>query len=163
VSTDEPTAPDVDALVEQLRVRVEQRRQAGDYPPGMEEELDEHFRVLVGHRRPRSFDHLHERLDEVRAAASFVRPPEPDESRMPGGKQAHRLVSRAVGREIEALLAQVQAFADAVKHTLIDLAATIEDPGYHVHGDLAGQLDALEERVALLERTTGEAPVPPAG
>ena len=42
--------PDVDALVAELRARVEQRRQSGVYPPGLEDELDQHFRRIAAHR-----------------------------------------------------------------------------------------------------------------
>jgi hypothetical protein len=50
-SSTEPDAkaPDVDALVAELRERIEQRRAAGEYPPGVEE-LGRYFRKILAHR-----------------------------------------------------------------------------------------------------------------
>ena len=42
-----PPTPDVDALVAELRARVEERRRAGVYPPGFEEELDEIYATVL--------------------------------------------------------------------------------------------------------------------
>src|SRR3954454_8478659 len=45
--------PDVDSLVAQLRARVETRRRAGLYPPGLEDEMSAHFSRILDLRRER--------------------------------------------------------------------------------------------------------------
>jgi len=64
-------AVDLDAVIDELRARIEERRLAGDYPDELEETLDEHFDRLVG-VRPRSTPALHSELQAVLRELSVV-------------------------------------------------------------------------------------------
>jgi len=144
--------PDTDELVEELRRRVAERREAGVYPAGLEEDLDAHFRRVAAHRRGNDLSALRASLDALDARSGFSAERIPLDASVPGGRQVHQLVSRAVARQTQGILQQVQEFADAVRDTLARVADVLEDADGHVHTDLIGQLDALWERLAGWER-----------
>jgi 2-polyprenyl-3-methyl-5-hydroxy-6-metoxy-1,4-benzoquinol methylase len=123
-SSPDQNAPDLEQLLATLRDRVEQRREAGEYPPGLEAELDGHFARLTGDRPPTPaflLAELDQALDdlshfEFRQAAIGVG------SRVPGGSFLHRAVAKGVGRQIQGVLAQTQEQSHRIART-ISLAA----------------------------------------
>jgi SAM-dependent methyltransferase len=143
----------IDPLIDELRHRVAERRKAGFYPEGLEDELDAHFKRIVTHRRATDVMSLRSSLDvlEVRGAFSADRI-QLTTSALPGGEQIHRVVSKVVARQTQGILEQVQQFADVVRDALGKIADALEDPYGHTHGDLVGQLDAIWERLAAWER-----------
>jgi SAM-dependent methyltransferase len=149
---DKTGRPDVDELVAELRERVEERRRAGAYPPGLEEDLAEHFRRILRQRMveraPLDF------AGPVQAAAEAL-PLQaariPADSALPGGQALHRAIARLVGRQTQGVLEQVQRFAQPVAEALTAIAAALEDLA-EVRVDLARQLDSLSERQAAQER-----------
>jgi len=82
----------VDGLVDRLRAQVEQRRRDGEYPPGLEEDLDAHFRELAAARRgARS---LREHLEALRESSAFARERISMSSRVRAGSWLHRSSGR---------------------------------------------------------------------
>ena len=69
----------IDPLVEMIRVRVAERRKAGLYPEGLEEELDAHFKRIVAHRHDPDLADLRSSLEvlAVRASSAGPRFPSP--------------------------------------------------------------------------------------
>jgi hypothetical protein len=59
---------DVEHLVEQLQARVETRRQAGVYPPGLEKDLSALFERILHQRREHAFPDIDTPLRAVGAA-----------------------------------------------------------------------------------------------
>lgn len=106
----------VDALVEQLRARVAARRQAGEYPPDLELDLDAHFRHVAASRRGART--LGEHLEALREASAFSAERISTTSRLRAGSWFHRLIARAVHRQTQGVLAQVSEFAAQVQSTL---------------------------------------------
>lgn len=147
--------PTVDELLAQLRARVEERRRQGVYPPGLEQELDDHFRRIATHRQPANIDDVRSKLAELQGRMHFD-PNIPVESRIPGGTAFHSAVTKLVARQTNAILQQVQQFAEGVREALHALATAIENPQAHVHADVIGQLDAVFERLAAFERLPGD-------
>jgi 2-polyprenyl-3-methyl-5-hydroxy-6-metoxy-1,4-benzoquinol methylase len=123
-SSPDQNPPDLERLLATLRDRVEQRRAAGEYPPGLETALDGHFARLTGDRPPTPaflLAELDQALDELqhfefRQAAIGVG------SRVPGGSLLHRAVAKGVGRQIQGVLAQTQEQSHRIART-ISLAA----------------------------------------
>src|SRR5437763_1545788 len=103
-----PERPDVDALVARLRAKVEQRRQQGVYPPGLEDELDQHFRRIAAHRVIPDFSAVEQALAAMEAKATFSVGRIATASGVPGGQLVHRLLAKALRRQTEGILAQVQ-------------------------------------------------------
>ena len=143
-------------LLAQLRARVEERRRRGDYPAGLEQDLESHFRRIVAHGRAQDLESVRSSLQGMDASMRFTRGRIPPESRYPGGTLVHRSVGKVVARQTQGVLDQVGAFAEVVRETFEALLDVLETPGTHVHADLVEQLDGALERLAVFERTPGE-------
>lgn len=149
-------------MLERIRQRVEARRAAGEYPPGLEYDLDRHYRSLRDQRRlpTVTVDELRAGLHAVEAASRFDLGQVPDDSRVPGGAALHRAVGRAVQRQLAGVVDQLRGYTEAVQASLGLLVDAADDPPRHVHADLAGQLAAIEERLAAIERRLALEPDP---
>ena len=141
---------DLDTLIADLRARIEERRRSGEYPDDLEETLEDHFDRLVG-VRPRSSPALHDELQASLGALqelSFSRARISPASRLPGGRLVHRFMSRALRRQIEGVLAQVEEqnrLATRAVAWLGELASTI---GNEFDTKVLQQLDDLQVRLA---------------
>jgi 2-polyprenyl-3-methyl-5-hydroxy-6-metoxy-1,4-benzoquinol methylase len=143
-------AVDLDTVIAELKARIEQRRVAGEYPDDLEATLDEHFDRLVG-VRPRSSPALHselqgalQELDEVRFSRARIE----SASRLPGGRAVHRFMSRALSRQIDGVLQQVEQERRVIAHAIAllgDLSTTI---GNEFDTKVLQQLDDLQVRLA---------------
>lgn len=151
----EAAVPDVDALIERLRANVAERRAKGHYPPGLEAELDDHFRRIVAHRADAPFDMtlLRKHLAGVASTSHFGRHRIAMSTDIPGGDRLHRAVGKVVSRQVDGILQQVQEFATEVRGLLEALVAVVEDPGNHQHPGLVSQIDAVLDRLAAYERS----------
>jgi SAM-dependent methyltransferase len=141
----------VDALVEQLRARVTARREAGEYPPGLELDLDAHFRHVAATRRgSRS---LAEQLDALRESSAFAAERISTASRLRPGAWFHRLVARVVHRQTQGVLEQVHRFATEVQTTLEAIAQQSEAAGDGAAGRaVSNQLESLHAVVLEQQR-----------
>jgi len=151
-------APDVDALIDQLRLTVEQRRSEGLYPAGLEDDLEAHFRRIVSHRVVPDTSALDASLQRLRSLPGLSPSRIPAESGVPGGAALHRAVAKVVSRQAQGILEQVEELASALRSVADELARALRQPNTHVHPDLVGQVDALQERMAALERQPLDSP-----
>lgn len=149
---------EIDDLVARLRAMVEERRRKGEYPEGLEHDLDQHFRRIVAYRSSPEVGDLEVQLAELDRRGTFGAERIEVGSRAPGGAMVHRLVARLVSRQTEGVLAQLRDFADSVRDVLHALAHVAQSPHGHVHPDLVGQLDAVLERLAAYERGPVDSP-----
>ena len=151
--------PDIDGLVAQLQAKVEERRRAGFYPPGLEEDMSAHTRrMLHHHTRVRPEPDLRAHLREVEAALPFDAGRIPAVSGVPGGEVIHKTVAKVVSRQTSGALAEVEGFARPARDTLRAVVEALEGFMESVRADI----DALYERQAVQERAlavaTGRAP-----
>ena len=142
---------DLEALAEDVAAAAAARRARGDYPPGLEAELDEHYRIVSGRDGASA-------VDAVTAVGAFVgRPPlgVPTEidtsSSFPGGSRVHRLVGATVIRHQAALVAELNNVVAHLNTALSALAAALE-PQAKLEAEIAGRLDAIEARLIELQR-----------
>ena len=167
----EDRAPDLDALLGALRDRVERRRIDGMYPPGLESDLEEHFRRLTGNRPPTAAFLLSEIDDAVNDLAHFAYQREviSAESRLPGGTTLHRAIAKGVGRQIQGVLDQTQDQSQRVVRTiaLIARATSLLADGYDkrvvqqlddLQTQLAEEQDRMQELLARLAEVTARVP-----
>ena len=130
-----------------MRQKVEERREAGFYPPGLEEDLDVHFRHILAHRPVDALDQLRGKIDEVDERRFFSPEKIEFDSRFPGGRGFHEVVAKLITRQTRGVLQQVQEFADAVAQALHAQVLAEEDVLHRV--------DALLDRFAAAERSAG--------
>jgi hypothetical protein len=148
------TGPNIEEILEGVRRTVAERRASGQYPEGLEEELDAHFRRIIASRPqlPR-LALFRRRIEAARRASRFSPDRIPTGSRLPGGEVLHRALARAFLREAHGILLQVQEFADRVLEAL-DAAATVaESPDNHKHAELIETVDAHSELLAEREKS----------
>jgi O-antigen chain-terminating methyltransferase len=151
--------PSVDELVEQLRARVAERRQRGEYPPHLEEQLDQHFDRIASHLSP-AYDlaELRRRLVRLGSVATFSPGRISYSTRLPAGRLLHRLVAKIVGRQTAGILAQLQEHSDALSSFAEEVTAAFEHPRLHTHDELRSQIDLLFDRLSAYERAVTGAP-----
>src|SRR5579863_6569640 len=94
-----PTEPDLEALLAELRARAAERRASGAYPPGLEHDLDVHFRHIVEHRPVRDLESLHKAMATFEQHLVFDTAGIPTGSQVPGGELLHRSVSKLITRQ----------------------------------------------------------------
>ncbi len=149
---DRPVDRDVDleAIIAELRDRIEKRRAGGEYPDDLESTLDVHFDRLVG-VRPRSSPALHDELQAVLSAlsqVSYSRARIDPASRIPGGRFVHRLMSRALSRQLDGVLRQADQQHQLVTRAVAllgEIASSIRDD---FDTRVFQQVDDLQVRVA---------------
>lgn len=142
--------PDIDALLTEIRAKVESRRQSGFYPEDLEEHLSQHFRRVVNFRA-RDLSNARKKLDEVRSRASFEAARISTDSQVPGGGIFHRLVARIVSRQVQGALDQVQSYAHSVWEGLEEIILILEEPTSE-QAHMMGLADSILERLSDLER-----------
>jgi SAM-dependent methyltransferase len=149
-----PDAPDLDALLAELRARVDQRRRDGFYPPGVEQELQTHFEKIVNERPPTpsfTMDELEQEVNELQHYA-YSRGRINIDSNLPGGHTVHRAIGKTVSRQVQGVLDQAQDQSRRVAHILallVDVTNMLTDS---YDGRMAQQLDDLQARLAEQQR-----------
>ena len=115
--------------------------------------MDAHFQRIVAHRPgPYDYSVLTSALAAVDEAMGFTPARIAYESGVPGGSSLHRTIAKIVSRQTNGVLEQMHDFAVAVREVLREMAVVLEHPNAHVHAELLGQVDALLERFADLDR-----------
>jgi hypothetical protein len=155
---DPDETPVVNDLLERLRARVEERRASGAYPPGLEHDLDVHFRHIVEHRPVRNLDALHKAMAMFEDGLRFDVGMIPTGSRVPGGQVLHQAAAKLVTRQTDWIVQQLREFAESVRVILWTMIATLDDPT-HVHAELTSQIDAILDRLAYYERSPADVPM----
>jgi SAM-dependent methyltransferase len=153
-----PPSPstDLDELLETLRSRVRERREAGDYPAGLEVNLEAHFQRIVGTRAGPDRSGIQAKLDRLAAFSSFGGERIPMQSKLPGGGAVHRGVSKVTARQTQGILEQVQLFANALRDVLEDVVDRGGGAKDHTHPELVGLVQLLVDRLASYERAPGD-------
>ena len=148
----EDPVPPVGDVLGRLREDIAERRQAGYYPDGLEEDLDEPYRRAGSSLSP-AVDPARVRADlaELVRRAGFDLSRISTASSVPGGEVVHRAAGKLVTRQTHGLVEQLQGFAE---QTLVLFEALLDlvDDHLELHGDLAGRLDAIIERLNRLDR-----------
>ena len=150
--------PHLDAVVDRIRSTVEARRKEGLYPAGLEDDLEAHFRRIASHRVEPDLSRLDDLVERVRSLPGLSTERISGASDLPGGAALHRAVARLTDRQVQGVLEQVQDVVSVLQAVVAELADALRRPNTHLHPDLVGQVDALQERLTALERQPVEAP-----
>jgi hypothetical protein len=150
------SVPSVDQgpqLSELVAAKVAAGRLDGTYPAGLEDELDEHWRRVVGRPSDAPLDRVHRALDGYIAGATFSVPTVEPTSGVPGGSALHKLVGKTVTRHLSDLVLQLDEFARSVQEMFSSIVAVLDDVPAHTHTQLVGQLESMEGSMASMVRT----------
>jgi 2-polyprenyl-3-methyl-5-hydroxy-6-metoxy-1,4-benzoquinol methylase len=158
---DNPTGgsgPDLEQLLVTLRERVEYRRRAGEYPPGLEADLDRHFESVMGERAASTAFLLAEldgAVDEL-AHFEFRRDAIGTSSRLPAGSTLHRAIAKGVSRQIQGVLEQTQDQSRKVVRTVALMARATNMLADAYDRNVLQQLDDLQVQLAEEQKSLAE-------
>ena len=162
---------DVDEIIADLRSRVDRRRADGEYPPGLEEQLEAEFEAIMRgvHRDEIDTAVLSARIDGLFEGVQAINVEVEATSRMPGGSLLHgaagRVIQRHTGQladttravlwDMSTAMREVQHLIDAQRgadeRQLRDVIASVIDR-IALLDHLATAVVDLERRLELLER-----------
>lgn len=145
---------DLDKVLAEVLATAAEARASGVYPDGLEEALQSDFARQL--RRPDPRDrivHLRNELQRLRGTAHLDRSAVPTSSSVPGGAAAHKAVSKAVSRQVSPLYDHFNDFSDELLVVLGHVVDGLQDPQSHTHDDVVAEIDAVQDRVAQLQRT----------
>jgi 2-polyprenyl-3-methyl-5-hydroxy-6-metoxy-1,4-benzoquinol methylase len=153
-AVDQQPTPDLEELLGQLRQRVAERREAGLYPEGLEDELDAHFqRIAARGHSDLDTDDLRDELQELKERSHLDPNRIALSSRVPGGAALHRAAGKVVTRQTQGIMQQVGAFGQQLTKVIDDLLLLLEDHRVQ-HQEVAARLDAVMDRLARFERAS---------
>ena len=156
-----PTNADgLEEALERIRLRVEERRKAGDYPPGLEQQLDRHYHHIL-----KGFDAEVEAVTALRLAVANLRAQSEFDlarvdtwSRNPVKRFLHRVMSKLTIRQTRGVLDQYKRHSDALDEVLASLIPMVEslvgsgtEGGGRDRSDLDKRLHTALDRIGLLE------------
>jgi 2-polyprenyl-3-methyl-5-hydroxy-6-metoxy-1,4-benzoquinol methylase len=152
------SGPDLEQLLVTLRERVEYRRRAGEYPPGLEADLDRHFESVMGERAASTAFLLAEldgAVDEL-AHFEFRRDAIGTSSRLPAGSTLHRAIAKGVSRQIQGVLEQTQDQSSKVVRTVALMARATNMLADAYDRNVLQQLDDLQVQLAEEQKSLAE-------
>ena len=138
-----------EGLITELQKRVRERRAAGDYPLGLEAQLQEEFKNVLEttHRGHRSINHLESRMRMVRESITQVKGVAVVKSRIPGGSLFHRFIRRLIRRHVSQLANETRIALKRIESVLQEFETLIKQQQSNderlLNQTLSGVLDKL--------------------
>lgn len=157
-----------DSVLAEIDSRVQERRARGDYPLGLEAQLEAEFDGVLKaiQRHEIGTQELEQRVSVVGERIVTADTPAELESRVPGGASVHQAAARVVRRHTEPLAQSLRLLGQSVYDALDEVVRVFEmqrgaderqlnEVVANVY-DRISVLDAVVEAVADLERRVGE-------
>jgi hypothetical protein len=144
---------EVDAVIAALRQRIVERRLAGDYPVGLEQQLESEFHGMMRaiDRHEIDTSRLGDLADGVRATAHDVRVVGATDSRVPGGSAAHGAVGRVVQRHVQPVAESVRQLSTSVADALAETRRLFEAQSAADERQLLDAVAGVLDRLAVLD------------
>ena len=144
---------DLDRVVSDLQAEVTAKRRNGDYPEGLEAQLDSSFESFMQAIGRHEVDTVRLHGDVARAAdaASQVRAEFGRTSRIPGGSAAHAAIGRVVQRHTRPLADATHTAAIAMVDALRETARLFEANRSADERQFHDVLAAVFDRLAVLD------------
>lgn len=151
-------------VVAELQRRVAERRLAGKYPVGLEQQLSAEFDAIMSvvHRGGDSIDEIDEAINRLEGEVERINGLIDPSSRIPGGSLYHRAIGRFAGRHTRGVATQVrEAMRTEIQVLRIvkrqlqqqrDTDARVLNQVTHLMMDRLMMIDVLAEAVVELER-----------
>ena len=138
-----------ESLITELQKRVRERRAAGDYPLGLETQLQEEFKNVLAttHRGHRSINHLESRMHMVRESITQIKGVAIVKSRIPAGSLFHRVIRILVRRHVSQLANETRIALKRIESVLEEFETLIKQQQSNderlLNQTLSGVLDKL--------------------
>lgn len=144
---------EIEELLSEIRQRIDQRRKDGQYPQGLEQDLDIQFEQLVK-QKPVSlnFDPLLKSLEKVKELTRISYQSIVD-STIPGGSSFHSKVSHLLQRHFHVTINQINTHFDALYDLLDQIVLVIQEKTSIQHKELKADLNIIFQRLAAYERS----------
>jgi hypothetical protein len=152
------TADEIAGVLARAKARVAERRANGSYPPGLEEQLDRHYRQITeGFGGDSSYTReLRAALDRVNVALQFSRSRIDTSGGGRLGTIVHKIIGRLTIRQTLGIMAQTREFADAARDALFQVLLVLEGRSDHAHPDADRRLATALDRISQLEQRVAE-------
>ena len=143
----------IDEVVASLQRRIAERRLAGDYPVGLEQQLESEFAGLLRtiDRHEIDTDQLAALVQDVVVTAHDRHLEASDDSRLPGGSAAHRAISRVVMRQTNPLAESIRDLGVSVADALWELRRLFEAQRSADERQLLDAVAGVLDRLAVLD------------
>ena len=140
-------------MLKQIRGQIEERRAAGLYPPGLEQQLEREFAEIMSSTNRRYFasKELQLQLRHLEDAFSRLSGQTLTRSRIPGVSVIHRIAKKLTKRQILGLTAQirdVESLVVDVLKTLGEFAESQEEADSRVVRELSQH---VLDRIAVVD------------
>ena len=144
---------DVEEIVAGLRQQVAERRLAGDYPVGLEQQLESEFQGMMRaiDRNEIGTETLGALVQSVIAAAHEMRIDAATDSRVPGGSTAHHAAGRVVNRHITPLAESVRDLGVSVADALGEVRWLVQAQSAADERQLLDVLSGVMDRLAVID------------
>ncbi len=144
---------DVDEIVATLRERIADRRAAGDYPIGLEQQLESEFQGMLRaiDRHEIDTEKLGALVQSVIVAAHEMRLDAATDSRVPGGSTAHYATARVVSRHITPLAESVRDLGVSVAEALDEVRRLVQAQSAADERQLLDVLAGVMDRLAVID------------
>lgn len=144
----------VEEIVKVLQDRVAERRAAGDYPVGLEAELEAEFKAILEmtHRGKDHIAALDAGLVRLRDLNSKVTGRTPVRSRIPGGKLFHRMTERLARRQVQGLANQVRGAQDETLRLLEQVVRQLEEQRLSDERLMNKMANSIMDRIAVIDQ-----------
>lgn len=118
----------VQEIVVEIQDRVARRRIAGDYPVGLEAELEAEFDAILEmtHRGQDRVESMRDLLQNASTQVKRISGSTPVKSRFPGGRLFHKVTERLSRRQIRGLASQTREAHETVARLLTEIVDQFE-------------------------------------
>jgi hypothetical protein len=144
---------EVDQIVAELQANVASRRAAGDYPPGLEEQLEAFFSQMLRslHDTQSVTDQLSHQIDRVGRALATLDADVGTTSRVPGGSIVHSTTSAVIRRHTQHVVGQVGELGDAIFGALAEVRRLMEQQQLSDNRETTLLLASVMDRLAVVD------------
>lgn len=145
--------PSNQELQHELKLRVLRKRQSGDYPIGLEQQLEAEFRAIleVTHRGTHDLTHLRSILADLNLLIPKIRSVGNASSRVPGGSIIHRVFRRLLRRHTTTTIQDMKKIFTRIDEALVELNKAIEAQRRHDERLLNDVLGGVLDRIAVVD------------
>jgi hypothetical protein len=143
----------IDKIVAELQHQVSRRRVAGDYPEGLEQQLESEFHGMMSAVDRHEIDTalLGGYVDGVRRAIYDIDVSTDTRSRVPGGAAAHETMGRVIVRHTYPIAASLRDLGVCVTNALSETRRLFEAQSSADERQLLDALAGVLDRLALLD------------